>query len=515
MTSTAGLAAAWRASALPRRAQGGASLNPGWIWIGVAVLASLRMSDWLPALAIGVLWLGWRHLRSKEGPPVLALAFTYQWLQVTSGLFYFGLTGRERKSVTMLYSSYREMVLIGLGCLLALLVGLALGRRWLRERGARAGVRSAWTLTPGQLFALYACTVVLHGAIRTVAWYVPQLTQGLLALGFFRFALLFVLLRRLVVPRFRWLPFTSLVLLEVALGMTGFFAEFREPLMIATLVVLEPHRPRRTAHRAAVAFVGCLVLFAGLLWTGIKTDYRAAYNAGVVTTRGERLTLIASLSSRLLTQDTREWVATLDQLVDRVWQVYYPALALRQVPAIVPHTDGAILGEALRRIVMPRLFFPTKPELISDSERVRAFTGEWVAGPETGTSIAFGYAAESYVDFGLPWMFIPVFLYGLFMGVMYVWLLRSIWHRELAVAVTTVIMWLSLYPFERSWGKLLGLSVTLMVFLGGAAILLDRFLRPPAMRAPELARQTRVAVRANDAESLTDVIPATPGRAHG
>jgi hypothetical protein len=185
------------------------------------------------------------------------------------------------------------------------------------------------------------------------------------------------------------------------------------------------------------------------------------------------------------------------------------------VPAVVPHTDGAILGEALQRIVMPRLFFPTKPELISDSERVRAFTGVWVAGPEEGTSIAFGYAAESYVDFGLPWMFIPVFIYGLFMGVMYVWLLWRIRHRELAVAVTSVIVWLSLYPFERSWGKLLGLSVTLVVFLGGAAILLDRFVLSPAIRAQDLARHKRVAVRANNAESLTDVIPATPGRAHG
>jgi hypothetical protein len=45
----------------------------------------------------------------------------------------------------------------------------------------------------------------------------------------------------------------------------------------------------------------------------------------------------------------------------------------------------------------------------------------WVAGPESGTSIAFGYAAESYVDFGIPWMFLPVAAYGALMGVAYRW----------------------------------------------------------------------------------------------
>jgi NhaP-type Na+/H+ and K+/H+ antiporter len=99
-----------------------------------------------------------------------------------------------------------------------------------------------------------------------------------------------------------------------------------------------------------------------------------------------------------------------------------------------------------------------------------------VAGVEENTSIAFGYAAESYVDFGVPLMFLPVLAYGFLMGMAYHGLLRLIRRHELAIASVTVIFWLSLYLFERSWANMLGLSLTLIVYLGGATFLADRLL---------------------------------------
>jgi membrane-bound metal-dependent hydrolase YbcI (DUF457 family) len=99
-----------------------------------------------------------------------------------------------------------------------------------------------------------------------------------------------------------------------------------------------------------------------------------------------------------------------------------------------------------------------------------------VASTEENTSIAFGYAAESYIDFGLPWMFLPVLIYGLVMGAAYQGWLTVIRHRELAVSLVTVIFWLSLYVFERSWVKTMGLAITLMVYLGGCTYLIDQYL---------------------------------------
>src|SRR6478672_9945455 len=88
----------------------------GWILFG----------DWLAGLALIVLALAWVMLPAEEGPPVLALAATMQWVAVTIGLFYNHLTGRTLEAVTR--SDYRYMVLLGLGCVAATIVGLALGR---------------------------------------------------------------------------------------------------------------------------------------------------------------------------------------------------------------------------------------------------------------------------------------------------------------------------------------------------------------------------------------------------
>jgi hypothetical protein len=124
----------------------------------------------------------------------------------------------------------------------------------------------------------------------------------------------------------------------------------------------------------------------------------------------------------------------------------------------------------------PRIFFPDKAALPSDSDMVRKYSGIYVAGNETGTSIAFGYAAESYLDFGVPWMFLPVLIFGIVMGALYAWFLRTIWHRELGVAVVIVVFWMSMYLFERSWANVLGMAASLTVYVGLPLTLLDRFL---------------------------------------
>src|SRR5712692_6826473 len=195
---------------------------------------------------------------------------------------------------------------------------------------------------------------------------------------------------------------------------------------------------------------------------------------------------VVLLTSKWLRRDFDTMLFDLDFFVDRLWVIYYPALAVTRVPAVVPHEHGAILGRALLHVVTPRVLFPDKAVLESDSEMVMRYSGVWAAGAEKDTSIAFGYAAESYVDFGVPLMFLPVLAWGFLMGMAYHWWLRVIRHREIAIGLVTVMFWLALYLFERSWIKTLGLTVTMMVYLGGAAFVLDRYLL--SRRGPETIR---------------------------
>jgi hypothetical protein len=156
------------------------------------------------------------------------------------------------------------------------------------------------------------------------------------------------------------------------------------------------------------------------VWMSVRTEYRQDFADELETaSRSERLERVRSLAGGLSNQEASDFETTSQQLIERIWAIYYPARAIARVPEIVPYTNGQIIGAALRHLVTPRILFPDKPNLPSDSEMVRKYSDIEVAGAEKNTSIAFGYAAESYIDFGVPLMFVPVFLYGFFVGMAY------------------------------------------------------------------------------------------------
>src|SRR5205085_2093489 len=227
--------------------------------------------------------------------------------------------------------------------------------------------------------------------------------------------------------------------IEVVLGITGFFAGFREPLVLATLAVMEVFDRQNRQHwiAVAVAVIGAVLL--GLVWMGIRGEYRREYTEldQFGQSRSARINRVRDLASGFLNADPADMWGTADALVDRMWAIYYPALALERVPKILPHTNGTIVGAALTHIVTPRVFFPDKPELPSDSDSVRKYSNVRVAGRENDTSIAFGYSIEAYIDFGVPLMFLPVFAFGVFIGATYAMSRALIWHRELFVAFGT------------------------------------------------------------------------------
>ena len=366
--------------------------------------------------------------------------------------------------------------MMGLGCCLTLAVGAFLGLHFLKRTTDEDRPEYAF---PFKLLVIgYVVTIVLEGGLNTAVREFPSLRQIVINFDEARLAVLYLLLRRFYRPVPQWGRIAAVVGFEVTLGITGFFAGFREPLVLTGLAMLEVFDRRNIRHWVAAAAVGMVTVGFGLVWMGIRSDYRRDYVQmdSFKTDRRARITRIGDLASGFFRSDAADFMGTVDNFVDRMWPIYYPALAVTRVPRNLPHTDGAIFGAAIRHITMPRVFFPNKGELSSDSEMVRKYSGVLVAGAETGTSIAFGYAAESYIDFGLPWMFLPVFGFALVMGTMYRLVARNIRHRELLVAYTTVTFWFAMYLFERSWAVTLGEATGLLVYVGTPMVLLDRFL---------------------------------------
>ena len=432
--------------------------------------------DWLPSAALLTLWLCVKLVSTGDRLYSLPMALTFQWSQVTIGVFYLGLTGRAVPAVDE--SDYRPMVMIGLGCCLALAAGIKLGLK-ARKRPDPRVPRPEYAFSFAPLVMVYIASIFIEGSLITIAPFYPTFRQIIVTLDTARLGILFLILRRLCGgPRPQWGLFGIVVSVEVVLGITGFFAGFREPVVLAVLAVLEIFDHRNTRHWMAVGVAIVGVSLLGLVWMGIRSDYRREYVEvdQFSGSRNARVTRVGDLTSNFLKNDPTNIWRTADALVDRMWTIYYPALAIARVPSVLPHTDGSIIGAALLHIVTPRVFFPDKPGLESDSEEVRKYANVRVAGREANTSIAFGYSAEAYIDFGLPLMFLPVLGFGFFIGAMYAVFRSIIWHRELFVAFGTVAFWLSTYLFERSWGTMLGTAVGFMGYLGPPVVLIDRFL---------------------------------------
>jgi len=435
----------------------------------------LFAGDWLPPLSILTLWLCVKLASTGDRLYVLPIAMTFQWSQTSLGIFYQVLTGRTVPAIEL--SDYRPMVLIGLTCVLALSAGIKLGLM-VRKPPDPSEPRPDFAFSFGPLIIAYVTSVFIEGTMLTIAPDYPSLRQIITTLDTARLGVLFLIMRRLCSPTPRWGVLAVVVSVEVIMGITGFFAGFREPIVLVVLAVLEVFDRRNTQHWAAVTVAVVAVGVLGLVWMGIRRDYRREYVEvdQFSNSRNTRVQRVSDLTAAFFKNDASEVWGTADTLVDRMWTIYYPALVLARVPSVLPHTNGAILNDALTHIVTPRVFFPNKPELMSDSEKVRKYSNVRVAGRESNTSIAFGYSAEAYIDFGIPLMFLPVFCYGICLGALYALFRSIIWHRELFVAFATVAFWLSAYLFERSWATMLGVTMGFMVYLGPPTVLLDRFL---------------------------------------
>jgi thiamine transporter ThiT len=280
--------------------------------------------------------------------------------------------------------------------------------------------------------------------------------------------------RRLVADS-EWHFVAGLLVLEIVLGITGYYAGFREPLIMAALAFLEFFDRRNVRQWITITLLMVFMAVLGIAWMGVRVEYRARFTTDEKfdSNRSARIDLLRASMADWAGQSRSEMFRNIDAFVERMWTIYYPALAVSRVPSVLPHTNGQLMAESLQYVFEPRLFFPDKPDIKSDSEMVRKYSGVWVAGEDQLTDIAFGYAAESYIDFGIPMMFVPMFVWSAFIGLAIASILRVFRHRDIAVAVSTVIAWLSLYLFERSWAKTIGLTGTLLIYAGGLCYLLD------------------------------------------
>jgi hypothetical protein len=460
-------------AALPRQREPSAAFSSLGL-IGWLVCIVLLFSDlWVLGPALFVFLSGMYILSKNDGPPVVATAFTYQWLQVTVALIYLAITGRRIADLAGIDPN--RMVLLGLASVAAFFGGYAFVVKLGRSR-ERAVSRPIGRVASFSLIAIsYGVAVIINFPLQRNAWGIPALTQILLILSFARYCLLYVLMTRLLKPVPRWPLILALVMLEVTLGFSGFFATFRESLVFIVLAILGAANRRRASTWLAGFAVAIIAVMAALTWTAIKPIVRAQYSSAA--SFGQRLTNVALVLGPAIRGSATQWDEHSDQLVSRMWMIHYPALALDRVPSEVPHENGRLLWGAVSNTIMPRMFFPEKGVLPSSSDEVRKYSGVYVTGRERNTSFAFGYVGESYVDFGWPLMLVPILAFGCLLGYADRFMRSALRSPDIRDSVRVVVLWSSMYLYEVSWVIMIGTTTSLLVVLVGGGMLFERAFR--------------------------------------
>ena len=139
---------------------------------------------------------------------------------------------------------------------------------------------------------------------------------------------------------------------------------------------------------------------------------------------------------------TSTLVDNVSDVVDRVGYIAYFSNTLQYVPTLKPHQDGAIYWNAVSYYFKPRLFFPEKPA-IDDSKHTAEYTGLFISGKESGTSISLGYVPDAYIDFGAVFMFFPLLLLGICTGWIYRYFFRKSPNMFWAMVLTTPFFFLT------------------------------------------------------------------------
>ena len=432
---------------------------PSWVWVIWMVLVVWGATTVNPLITVCSLLmlpviplLLWR----LGEPPVLMFAAAMQWLQAAVGIFYHN----SQRDTLEGYFGGPELgraIWLSLGGVLAVTVGMRVALAGVKQRNASAFESEVREFPLERLVAAFVLLFVLSTAIRAVAGIVPGLTQPLLAATSLHWIPVMFLAQAVLAQRrgYGWL--VLIVAFEFAIGSIGFFSGFKEVFFLLAVVLLTAQAGLSQQRWLAICFVGVFILAANCIWTAIKVDYRFFLNEGTgeqvaTAPTAARIDKLVELLGEL---DQEKIENGFEQSMQRLSYVELFAHCMVTVPAELPYEHGALWLGAVQQVFTPRLLFPDKAP-IHDSYRAQKYTGINWAGPEEGASIGLGYMAESYIDFGPVFMFAPIFLLGVFYGLIYRLFAYPKTGQLLGMALAVCILVFGACTIETSNIKLVG-----------------------------------------------------------
>lgn len=442
----------------------------------------------LTAASLGVLILFVQLFYTHNFPGFILFGLLMQWLSVSIELHYcnfYGVTLAEKyQSSTKGYGVpglLNQAFWLNLTGIVAYALGIWFMIRTIYIKNHKTDTQSLDIYDPKRLIYLYACLFFISIVVKNNLFAVASLSQILNFILTLKWGFFFVMVYICIKQRSNLLLLFSIVLLEFVLGFVSYFSSSFLNILVLTVIAFLFSQTRLKVKYiipGSVLMLG-LVYFV-LLWTSIKEKYRMFLNQGsreqvINVKRDEALQKFTELAGDV---SSGTLVNNVGDVVDRVGYIAYFSNTLQFVPTIKPHQEGAIYWNALTFYFKPRLFFPDKP-VLDDSKHTAEFTGLFISGKESGTSISLGYVPDAYIDFGPVLMFFPLLLLGLFTGWLYRYFFRKSPNMFWAMVMTTPFFFLTNINgmnADKVIGALLVYSVFAFLSIRYLPRYLDRFI---------------------------------------
>ena len=439
----------------------------------VLIMWSSNVAIWIPCI-LGLplaIWL----VGSKDVPAVLWWIVAILWVSIAGDLVAADFSGQAVEHLS--FGGYRaRAIYYCLGAMLALAYGMRVGRSLgAKQMGhpEEITVPAAWNfngdvaLNPALI--CYAASFFSGVILGQLAYAIPGLTQPLLALALLKFVCIYLIAARVFQTNRGHLWLLAIAVLEIAVGMVSYFSSYKEAIFIILIALVANRRRLSFGHMVAGLVALVIVFWISLVWTVIKDEFRLTMAS---MTTGEQ---VAWLEDHYMAGDI-DYADAFSRLSQRVGYTTFLAQTM-DLEAAGPLPQGFDFYEgAIKNILMPRLFFPDKPAL-DDSASTIALLGIVIYG---NTSVGVGFVTQAYVDFGFPWLLVPVWIIGVLLGLAAHYFMTRPVPMAIRPAFATATLFL-LFRLETNIDKELGAAAK--------AEQVDRELR---VREPELGSRRGV-----------------------
>jgi hypothetical protein len=438
------------------------SSNPLTLFAGGATLAAIATMLWRP-----------------NDVPIFLLPIIFQWSEVAVKpiltVFYGVPIERVLNIGFTLQNGTEAAALFGFAGIACLTFGIYIGAGKPRAQAERA-LRAETQRWPGGLVLRLALGSIVLGRVAGAfaplagsAYQIVLAFAGLEYVGLFGFAYWCFINE----AGYRYL--IAIMGLEILFGFTGFFADFRLPIIVLAVAALAA---RPSFRFSSVVAMACLVLGIVVLatfWSEIKLDYRKFSTEGgggqaVTGSMGGRLGYIYDAATNF---SGAQFEDGFNKLLARHSYIDFLGATMNFVPSMVPHEDGRLVGAAIANMLMPRVLFPDKPPLANDTDITSEYTGiDFYSAADT--SISIGYLGELYIDFGYAGALVAMTAIGACLGFGYRFL-RG--YERLPLLITygaCTLLSLSFMDFGTALIKAINGSVLAFA----AALAIQRFIAP-------------------------------------